>query len=770
MAQHRGRRRRVLWVEHLEAREAPSATPWLAESFDTTAGSQSARFRALEVADTALTEAGRACYTGPAADAGAITRNRIAVAPILLTRQAPQVNPTTLATDAASTGVATLLPMAREKRDLDPADLHRGGGLHARKRHPHRRRRRPVPGCAPAGAQDAAGNSASGSETVITQNASALAPPIIPQHYPWIRIAELAYNGTPLGSFEYQLLKNSVDLVIPSSAYLSQINAVAPNTPQLLYTNVSSLYQGSLLDWLTYARANGLNPEAAFYHVTQATAFSGNSPSSQPVTRFWGVYRGGGTSWTDLTSQGRGTAPGGVAFGGAGQSVAIGYPEEFNTINLQLTSAADNGWSAVLEYPTAVDANGTPTAWTPLPVKTDTTAGLTQSGQVTFDPPADWQPASVGGSGLLYYVRVRTAPGGTAPVAATILADDYVYANGSTSGVIPAFDYAADLNHDGYLNDAEYAVAVAAGYTARFAYQGRLFAPSYGQMRFATDPSNSAFRSWAVNYEAQYLAGQPLADGLFVDNSGGKAPAAAGTLLEPVASYATDYGTLLNAIGQRIAPHWILANTAGGDSSADPVIQRIQGYYEEFAIRPLAHNWQQFETLAAAVATWATLQTPAPLAVLDSLPTGGSPTDPRTQMATLAYYYLLADPTSTFLDFYGGYAPATSWTQHWSQAVTYNVGRPLGSWSLFAAGADPANPALTYHVYQRAYGNALVLYRPLSYGSGTTGTLGDNTATTFALGGTYRALEPDGTLGPAVTTATLRNGEGAILVKVSSPV
>jgi hypothetical protein len=60
-----------------------------------------------------------------------------------------------------------------------------------------------------------------------------------------------------------------------------------------------------------------------------------------------------------------------------------------------------------------------------------------------------------------------------------------------------------------------------------------------------------------------------------------------------------------------------------------------------------------------------------------------------------------------------------------------------------------------------------VLYKPLSYGNGTTGGLGNNTAATFSLGGTYRAVQADGTLGVAVTSVTLRNGEGAILVKVS---
>jgi hypothetical protein len=153
--------------------------------------------------------------------------------------------------------------------------------------------------------------------------------------------------------------------------------------------------------------------------------------------------------------------------------------------------------------------------------------------------------------------------------------------------------------------------------------------------------------------------------------------------------------------------------------------------------------------------------------VLDSQPTGGSPTDPRTQLATLASYYLLADPVTTFLDFYGGYAPATSWDQHWSPAAAYNVGQPQGPWSLFASGPDPANPSLTYQVLQRAYTNALVLYKPLS-GNATgsvAGNLADTTATTFALGGVYRPLNADGTLGAAVTSVTLRNGEGAILIK-----
>jgi hypothetical protein len=287
-------------------------------------------------------------------------------------------------------------------------------------------------------------------------------------------------------------------------------------------------------------------------------------------------------------------------------------------------------------------------------------------------------------------------------------------------------------------------------------------------MRFATNPGDAAFRSWAVDYAVRYLNSHPQAAGLFVDNSGGRLPVAAGSVLEPAATYASDYGSLLYAIGRAIAPRWILANTAGGGTAADPVIQSVQGYYEELALRPLANNYQQFEALAGLVAHRTALQSPAPYAVLDSYPGGGSQTDPRTLLATLASYYLLADPNTTFLDFFGGYDTTGPWSRHWSAAAAYDIGQPAGAWSLFATGADPANPALTYRVYQRPFGNALVLYKPLSYGNHVTGTLADATATTHALDGTYYPLRADGTLGPPVTSITLRNGEGAILVKAAA--
>src|SRR5207244_2413555 len=66
--------------------------------------------------------------------------------------------------------------------------------------------------------------------------------PTVPRHYSWVRLANLAYYGTPLDAFALSLLKSSVDLVIPNYAYLGDVARVAPATPQLVYTNVSNVY------------------------------------------------------------------------------------------------------------------------------------------------------------------------------------------------------------------------------------------------------------------------------------------------------------------------------------------------------------------------------------------------------------------------------------------------------------------------------------------------------------------------------------------------
>lgn len=605
--------------------------------------------------------------------------------------------------------------------------------------------------------------------TVNNPNAAPLPAPTIPKHYTHIRIAQLAYSGTPIGNaFEQNLLRNSVDLVIPNLQYLGAINTTSPNTPQLIYSNVSNLYQGLLSDWLEYADRVGVSRELAFYHVTKATPWTGASPSSQPVTWFWGVFQSNGSSTpTDVTSAARGGRNFNVQFGAAGTSTSIGYVEKFREMNVTLARAATTAAAGVWEYASAVDAAGNPTAWKKLTLVSDGTAGLRSSGKITFDPPKDWVAAAgAPGGARLYSVRYRVTAGTAEQNAEllTVFGRDFAAANGNNAGTIPAFDYAADKDGDGYLTDAEYA-GRAAGRDARFVYESRLFYPYYGQMRYVTNPSASAVRHWAAEYHKELLNATPLADGVFMDNATGNLPFAGVSVLEPTGTFALDSGALMSAVSREIAPRWVLANTAGGPNTADAITAASGGVFEEFLIRAMQANWSEVGD-AVNLAQRRLNAGGDPYLVIDSSASGGSRYDARTQLATLSYYYLLADPDRTFLMFFGGDAPSTTWKEHWSDAVNVNVGTPTGSMRVFATGTDPANARLTYQVLARNYSNALVLYKPLSYARGVgEGTTGNNTATTHQLGGTYRVVNSTGTLGPAVTSVTLRNGEGAILVK-----
>jgi hypothetical protein len=706
---------------------------------------------ALDLTDAALAGPGQAGLARPSSYAGAVTFDDFAITPAAGDTQAPAVTITAPTASTTLSGTVSVQATASDnigvvrtallvdgilrssittapyQWNLDTTTL--SNGTHTLS----------VLG------YDFAGNVGQANLTVTVQNSGAVPQPAIPQHLPNIRIAELAYGGTPIDVNANALLQNDVDLVITDTPSLSaEIAALAPHTPQLAYTNFTNLYGSLLTDWDSWADAHGVSREAAFLHVTQPTAFSGSSPSSQPVSWLWAVYQGGTSpTFQDRTEPAHTGGSESFSLGGLGTSTYIAYPEVFGQVNFSLATGAGAGWSAVVEYPTAVDSGGNPTAWATLPAQGDTTGGFTHSGQITFTPPSNWKAATVNGSARMYYVRLRVVSDGPAPVVSTLLGADYVNAGGTSSGVIPALG------------------------TAQFTYQSRLFYANYGQMRFATNPSNPSFRAWAIDYARRYLAVHPNASGLFVDNSSDLAPVSAGAVAESVSSYSTDYAWLLNAVAQAIVPDWLAANTTGGGFGADPVVSHNTAYFEEFALRPLSGSYQQFEDLAALVAHRSALQSPAPYAILDALPAGGATTDPRTQMATLAEYYLLADPNRTFLDPFGGYAPATSWAEHFFGALTYNVGQPVGPWALLASGLDPNDTRFVYRVYQRQYGNALVLYKPLSStpNGSSVGATTNNTATTHQLGGTYRALQADGSLGPPVTSITLRNGEGAVLIK-----
>lgn len=586
--------------------------------------------------------------------------------------------------------------------------------------------------------------------------------------YDHIRLAQLAYAGNPMGTYELQLAANSLDLIVPNARFLNSLETAAPDTPKVIYSNVSNLYGDLLTDWFEYAGKTGADRETAFFHVTQATTFNGLSAASVPVREFWKVVRGaadGTGTLTDLTAAARGTSTTGVGFGTAGQALSLGWTDRFRELNFTVQSAAV-GWGGRIEYVSEVNADGSPKAWKTLSLLSNGTNGFTTTGQVLFDPPTDWKAAKLRGTTqLLYYVRVVTTQG-TGPTARSLFGRDYVGAGSGSTGTIPAFDDLADKNGDGYLTNTEYATR-RAGMNARFEHESRLFYPYYGQMRFVTNPNGLAEQKWAADYHKRLMAANPHADGVFLDNSNGKLPFAGTPVKESVATFTEDLAAAVGAVTRALPGKWVVANTVGSIAEGDPIAREATAAYEEFLLRPNDHNWSNLIDIQDRVNRRLAADSPSPYVIIDTHPGGNaSVATERTRMGSLAYYYLLADPDKTFLMFFGGYKPSAKWSEVFVPAATYDVGQPKGEMTTFATGVDPQNANLTYKVYGREYDNALVLFKPKSYTLGKgTGTTDDATGTVHQLNGSYRQLYSDGSLGQVVTSVRLRNGEGMVLVK-----
>ncbi|MFH0775338.1 MAG: hypothetical protein V2A53_07625, partial [bacterium] len=139
----------------------------------------------------------------------------------------------------------------------------------------------------------------------------------------------------------------------------------------------------------------------------------------------------------------------------------------------------------------------------------------------------------------------------------------------------------------------------------------------------------------------------------------------------------------------------------------------------------------------------------------------------RSKILGLAYFYLLCDPRyhyyASFSEHYGS-EMAKKW---WTKACEFDVGTPLGDWYVFAEGRDPSDIEKNYKVYARRYTKACILAKPIpawnykSYGTDST--------TLHILDKTYRPLKADKTLGEPISTISLRNAEGAILIPQDSP-
>ena len=105
------------------------------------------------------------------------------------------------------------------------------------------------------------------------------------------------------------------------------------------------------------------------------------------------------------------------------------------------------------------------------------------------------------------------------------------------------------------------------------------------------------------------------------------------------------------------------------------------------------------------------------------------------------------------------------------------LGEPLGPAFRAQQGAVPAPENAScengswaknrYAVFRREYEGGIVLFRPRD--GWACGVFGDSTAVTVRLGGVYRRVREDGSIGEPVTELVLRNSEGVVLLPGDAP-
>jgi|GEM_PF-4729773 len=156
-----------------------------------------------------------------------------------------------------------------------------------------------------------------------------------------------------------------------------------------------------------------------------------------------------------------------------------------------------------------------------------------------------------------------------------------------------------------------------------------------------------------------------------------------------------------------------------------------------------------------------------------SLPTtsvngySGSYSYQEALLGNLCYFYVTSSDSAIFYQQGTNAIDDPNWDNLvWCGAMDYNVGRPVeAKYSVAQSGTD--GEGYSYTIYKRQYQNALIFIRP-------RGRYNQNvdagTAVTYNLGGTYKEVLPDGSLGTGVNAVTFRNGQGRIMVPVSTSI
>jgi uncharacterized repeat protein (TIGR01451 family) len=649
------------------------------------------------------------------------------------------------------------------------------------------------------------------------------------QHFPSAKYFGYITSGGTTDSYTWEA--NNTDIFnAGDTASLITHKQVNPDVKQFGYTVLryaNSLSATSLNFLQDYAESHGGNFEDMFVHYAEDTTLvASNNGSNYSVDHFLANVYYNGSTYRDVGDWYSGDST--IAFGGSTSNLFyFGSISKYDEINLELSTVAGGTWNGVFEYwngsswtnLTATDGtnnlrqNGQilfipPNNWQ------KTTIGGGSSNIKDEN---------------MYLIRLKVNQVGTTPSISKIRGANYLPLVDAVNSYyqVPGFDDSADTDHDGYLNLTEYS-SHAINKTARFKYWSRVLGRQYVvPVSWNFNHGNALFReAETANVVAQISESHSgfTDDGMFFDdfmpglnyylyNGAGNVNPISGGMLDEYSSakpcgsktLSTGCSTTVNTTYSDDTIVTLAAIKAAANNEGKVVdgcyvfwpgsIQNSDycfweaAYYNQAVYRNIydTNNSTSFVNGIKNIhdaGIVGLIQGQNGLA--DKLGNTQAAIE-RGKYLNLAIFYTMQNPdTDFFRNWLGTTYSSQSNPDYFVETVKADIGRPSGivptgytaipgvdsNAFIFTQGTDPLT-GKTYKVVARDYSKALVLVKPLPDGASTvTASYADDSATDIALpqtDGGYYLVNYDGSISSTpITFISLRNAEGAILIKASA--
>jgi hypothetical protein len=484
----------------------------------------------------------------------------------------------------------------------------------------------------------------------------------------------------------------------------------------------------------------------------------------------------------------------------------IGYEEAFDQINLVFSTFGSN-ITAVWEY-----WDGS--SWSRLPV-VDQTQYFTTSGSISFIPPSDWTRKIINQSRSKYFVRCRITAAGRYPVTSSIRGDNWL-----RSG--PQLCRGWDPLSSSIVNSGElkYNPTPPQSASAKFPYQARL--SYWGQNHYVLNPADfQLIARIGTRTSAAFVA----FDIIDLAVQSGRSAVMLDDMSRNPSSIIANYTSGITDFSDKASDSW---PTVSFDAFMD-LKARLKSSLPTFLLgvntqlRTIASisdwnvaeyhsfNWNSASPRGIALQDDTTSMTYddylpvnnkyGSVGILiyqdteDVVPGRTASWDRanRGPMAAISKH-LIAANDHTIFSYYtqGGFIysntdevflkdlsvihqatdtiPDITSVHHWAtyfpaMSVDFGVPDPAGwnggirsfAWKLHSdiGGAQD--------IWRRDYTKAIILHRPAQWN--TTDVEYNTACSAISLGNTYYPLYANGTTGSAITSISLRAGEGAVLLK-----